>query len=198
LLWHPELARWLASEQSELEATGIGRRRATLLRGELLNAATGAGWGVQSTAEVARSADAAIGYVTKLARDHEQTVGEVAKLTQLPLNAPIKSRRFSSGKAFLPPVRHDPDVTGVLIKRIVGHDGHLHAEPVHNVPGKLHGFSSRCSELEERVLLQELQEQGHTCLARAMGHPELAWQAPVVFPLGRATIEPRAGPGPPV
>lgn len=48
---------------------------------------------------------------------HDATTGEIAKITQAPLNAPIRFRRLRSGKGFLPPRHHDETITGVLIRR---------------------------------------------------------------------------------
>ncbi|HSQ03454.1 MAG TPA: hypothetical protein VLN59_05435, partial [Burkholderiales bacterium] len=67
--------------------------------------------------EAARSSEAIAGYVVKLAGQHDAAAGELAKITQAPLNAPERFRRLRSGKGFLPPRHSDPNVTGCLVRR---------------------------------------------------------------------------------
>jgi hypothetical protein len=55
--------------------------------------------------------------LVKLAGHHDDSVGELAKITQTPTNAPVRFRRLRSGRGFLPPRHHDPSVTGVLVRR---------------------------------------------------------------------------------
>lgn len=117
MLWCPELARELERDRVARVDAGATERESILLGGELLEHATQTGWGTQSTAEVARSAEALAGYLVKLAGNHDATVGELAKCTQVPTNAPERFRRLRSGKAFLPPRHHDPSVTGCLVRR---------------------------------------------------------------------------------
>jgi hypothetical protein len=76
-----------------------------------------AGWGRQSSAEAARSVDAVCGYAVKLAGLHDASAGELAKITQVPTNAPERFRRLRAGKGFLPPRKHDEAVTGCLMRR---------------------------------------------------------------------------------
>jgi len=92
-------------------------RRATVVGGALRELAEECGWGRQSTAEAARSSEAIAGYVVKLAGQHDASTGELAKITQAPMNAPERFRRLRSGKGFLPPRRSDPSVTGCLVRR---------------------------------------------------------------------------------
>jgi hypothetical protein len=141
LVWCPELAALLRRESDDrledsevANAVALARdawkrgepvpreirevaRRATVLGNPLLGLATECGWGRQSTAEAARSADAIAGYVVKLAGQHDASVGELAKITQAPLNAPERFRRLRAGKGFLPPRRKDASVTGCLVRR---------------------------------------------------------------------------------
>ena len=146
LLWCPELADELRREHAArlddpqiANAVALARdmwrqkqsvphdvrelaRKATLIGGELGELITrenrrGCGWGVQSTAEAARDVDAVLGYCVKLAGLHESSVGELAKVTQVPLNARERFRRFRTGKGFLPPRVSNPDVTGCLMRR---------------------------------------------------------------------------------
>src|SRR4029077_487326 len=141
LVWCPELAAALRADHEErlndpetADAIALARdawkrgvevtreirecaRKAVVVRGPLLELATDCGWGLQSTAEAARSSEAIAGYVVKLAGYHDASAGELAKITQAPLNAPERFRRLRSGKSFLPPRRCDPNVTGCLVRR---------------------------------------------------------------------------------
>lgn len=110
---HPQLAQWLREQRRSAslvsECGGCGdaqcwecRERMKLMPHQLRAMAVASGFGAQSSLEVAHSQDAAIGYIVKLAAKHEQTLGEVAKLTQLPTMAPGRFRRVRSGKRFLP------------------------------------------------------------------------------------------------
>lgn len=92
-------------------------RQATTIAGSLGSLLVACGWGRQSTAEAARSSEAIAGYIVKLAGQHDASVGELAKITQAPLNAPERFRRLRSGKGFLPPRYSDPTVTGCMVRR---------------------------------------------------------------------------------
>jgi hypothetical protein len=140
-VWCPELAERLRAERDErlddddvANAVALARdawskkepvpqsvrdvaRRATVLGGELLQLAVASGWGRQSTAEAANSVEAVLAYGVKLAGLHDASVGELAKITQAPLNAPERFRRLRSGKGFLPPRHKNEAVTGCLIRR---------------------------------------------------------------------------------
>jgi len=141
LVWCPELAAELRADHEErlndpalADAVELARdawkkgeplpshtrelaRAATLVAGSLRGLAEECGWGRQSTAEAARSSEAIAGYVVKLAGKHDASVGELAKITQAPLNAPERFRRLRAGKGFLPPRESDPTVTGCLVRR---------------------------------------------------------------------------------
>jgi len=137
MLYAPELARELEAEsQSRAEAGFAGRELSVLahqdevlgagVRGELGAHAVACGWGIESTVERCRSTEALAGYMVKLARVPDGTMGELAKLTQLPHSAPFRFRRLRSGKGFLPPVKAaNPAYTGALVKRIRGRDDGL-------------------------------------------------------------------------
>lgn len=140
MVWCPELARALRAENADrleddaiANAVALARdawankepipaavrdvaRKATVLGSELLELAVDSGWGAESTAEAARSSDAIAGYLVKMAGHHDATVGELAKITQAPLNAPVRFRRLRSGKGFLPPRYKNPDITGCLVR----------------------------------------------------------------------------------
>jgi hypothetical protein len=113
----PSLARELAISTSERLAAGATAREATLLHGDLLEHAIACGWGRQSTAEKVRDTAALGAYAVKLAGEHDQTIGELAKVTQAPTNAPARFRRLRSAKGFLPPRRRNPEITGALVRR---------------------------------------------------------------------------------
>jgi hypothetical protein len=105
-----------------------------LAKDELLEHATGAGWGTYSTAEAARSGEAVASYIVKLAGEAGAVAGELAKLSQLPTMAPSRFRRLRSGKGFLPPRRSNPDYTGTLVRRAWNHDGTPLVLPLHAAP----------------------------------------------------------------
>lgn len=141
ILWCPELAEHLEEDRDarladpELadavaEAQALWRsklpigpelreraRRAVTVRGALREMITAAGWGYQSTAERARNLEAVLGYGIKMAGLHEASLGELAKTTQLPMNAPERFRRLRSGRKFIPQAYKDPDITGCLLRR---------------------------------------------------------------------------------
>ena len=147
LVWCPELAAKLAAERAErledpelADAVALARdawkngeplpravrelaRQATVLGRELGELAADCGWGLQSTAEAARSSEAIAGYVVKLAGQHDASVGELAKITQAPLNAPERFRRLRSGKGFLPARYSDETITGCMVRRRRAYEG---------------------------------------------------------------------------
>jgi hypothetical protein len=114
----PELAAELAASYAKRRARGMSHRNATLLDGELLHIAMSTGWGAQSVAERGDSIDALVAYIAKLAGNADQTMAELAKLSQVPVAAKQGFRRLRSGKGFLPPRRKNPDYTGTLIRRL--------------------------------------------------------------------------------
>lgn len=114
----PELAAELAADAERKRAAGASQRNATLLDGDLLTLAMATGWGPQSTAERANSADALAGYITKLAGAAGETMGELAKLSQSPTAARKGFRRLRAGVGFLPPKRKNEAYTGTLIRRL--------------------------------------------------------------------------------
>jgi hypothetical protein len=132
LMAHPELRDWILDWQQHRDKQALcGACRAceycreTLLLPPLLrDMAEASGFGWQSTIDVPRSAEAVLGYVTKIAAKHDAVVGEVAKLTQLPLMAPQRFRRIRAGKGFLP-ARHTGDGTwtGTIAMRRRDDDG---------------------------------------------------------------------------
>lgn len=141
VMWCPELAAALRLEHAErledpevADAVELARdawsrrepvpamvreraRRATLVGGELRDIIEVSGWGRQSTAEVARSIEAVASYGLKLAGMHEAGMGELAKITQAPLNAPQRFKRLRVGLKFFPARYKNADVTGCLFRR---------------------------------------------------------------------------------
>lgn len=98
-------------------------RRATVIGGRLGDLVESCGWGRESTAERARDIEAVMAYGVKLVGLHDASVGELAKVTQCPMNAPERFRRLRSGKGFLPPRQSNPEVTGCLIRRRRSREG---------------------------------------------------------------------------
>lgn len=113
----PQLAQAMREQRAAANLLGLSEREGKLVQGELLSHVVASGWGRQSTCEaVEGSRESMADYLTKVAGDHEAAQGELAKLTQLPLNAPVKTRRIRSGKGFLP-ARRKSTWTGVLLRR---------------------------------------------------------------------------------
>ena len=141
LLWCPELAAHLRQERAErladpevADAVALAQelwrqkepipahvrelaRKASVIGGPLRELLTDAGWGFQSTAEVPRDLEAVFGYLVKVAGLHEASVGELSKVTQLPLCADNRFRRLRAGRGFLPPRITNPNITGCLVRR---------------------------------------------------------------------------------
>lgn len=184
MVWCPELASHLARDSAErledpelADAVALARdawsrkepvpaaireraRRATVIGGPLAELLTGAGWGYQSTAEAARSIEAVIGYGVKLAGLHDASVGELAKVTQVPTNAPERFRRLRTGKGFLPPRECNPEVTGVLVRRRRSSEGDWEIQAI-NAPKdealiepieRARGAEQQLIDEEERIL----------------------------------------------
>jgi len=55
--------------------------------------------------------------MVKLAGEVDAAAGELAKLTQVPVNAFERFRRLRAGKGFLPKRRSDPEITGTMVRR---------------------------------------------------------------------------------
>lgn len=157
MVWCPELANELRENRARLTARGRTDREAILVGGHVLECTVNAGFGRQSTAEGARSRDALIGYITKLAgHDMGQSTAELAKITQAPTKAPERFRRLRAGKCFLPPRRKDPNVTGTLVRR--GRDawGNPQVYPLHDAKPELRPMIAAVCYLEETEWLTAL------------------------------------------
>lgn len=162
VIWSPELAAWLEAEKRAKMADGISEKDTRFVSRELADIVTGAGFGLISTAERARSREESLGYITKLAKKVDESFGELAKLTQLPTAAPPRFRRIRAGKGFLPARRKNAEVTGTLVRRqysALGYD----VIPLHEIKKpELIEECERCCALEERVWYDELEAQ-HRC-----------------------------------
>lgn len=184
MVWCPELAALLRGEHADrladpeiADAVALARdawsrrepvpaaireraRRATVIGGDLADLLTGAGWGLQSTAEAARNLEAVIGYGVKLAGLHDSSVGELAKITQCPMNAPERFRRLRSGKGFLPPRVSNPEITGCLVRRRQARDvkgrplGTWEIEAI-NAPRDQHDAVERARAAEQQLIDEE-------------------------------------------
>lgn len=91
-------------------------RQAITMGGELLRHTEESGWGRQSSAESVRDREALAGYIVKL-------IGEVAKLSQRPLNAPERFRRLRTSVGLLAKRRKNKAMTGVLVRRALQPSG---------------------------------------------------------------------------
>lgn len=159
VLWSPELAAWLGDEKAEKLRAKFSERESNLVGGELADIVTEAGFGLISTAERARSKDESLGYICKLAGKVDESIGELAKLSQLPTNAPFRFRRIRSGKGFLPPRRKNDAVTGTLVRRQYLHFAGYEVLPLHNVNGDAMVHNEQCCALEERIWQDELEKR---------------------------------------
>lgn len=91
-------------------------RKNGIAPGWLKGAAVRAGFGYRAWAEAPRNTDELAGYLVKLAH-RESLMGEVAKLSQLPLASPPGTRRLRSSRAFLPASTSSTgEWTGELLK----------------------------------------------------------------------------------
>lgn len=155
MVYAPELAAELERERCALASEGADERTARLVRGRMRALVVNAGWGTISTAEQVRSRDALAGYLVKLAGTFDRSVAEVAKLTQVPLNAPMRFRRLRSGKGFLPPKHKSEKSTGTMVVRVYSSQHGPHVVPVQKLRPELAPISAACCELEERLWIEE-------------------------------------------
>lgn len=149
---HYQLTIYLPPEWRDELPTEKGYRIGwSELTEEIRAHACAVGWGKVSSFERARDAQAALGYLIGTAGKHEASIGELAKITQLPLNAPARFRRLRSGKNFLPP-RWKGSKTGTLIRRLRCEDGTFQAMALHELHSSLaREVSGQCCYQEERV-----------------------------------------------
>lgn len=207
LVWCPELAELLRAERAErmadpevADAVELARdawkrgepvtheireraRRATVAGGAVLELLEASGWGRQSTAEAARDTEALAGYAVKLAGLHDAAVGEVAKITQAPLNAPERFRRLRSGKGFLPPRHVDPEVTGCMVRRRVSAQGDWEIVAVNASKDEAQAPAVEVAIAAERQLIEEEEN------IRARNRGTLVAMPPMRF-IVRGALEP--------
>lgn len=130
----------------------------------------GLGW--RSTAEVPAAKDAVNGYLTKLAAEADQTHGELAKRTQLPLRAPKGFRRLRSGRHFLPPRRKRGDCTGTIVRRVWTEYGDEEVRPlVQSTNHEYMAVVEKVCELEQRLAWDDEGSHRKRRWLRAMGVP---------------------------
>ena len=134
MVWCPDLAEYLRTERRSSTADG----RALFFPSEFDAMLRESGWGYLSTVDNVRSEAALNNYLQKLAGGHAQTVGELAKLTQLPTVAPLRFRRLRSGRRFLPPAHSSMgEWTGTLVRHYRDQWGGLDPRSVHTVDARL-------------------------------------------------------------
>ena len=133
--WSPELAEYIEREQKVMgpEWKRLGFNVATLPP-ELMTLARAAHYGTLSTIDRARSTEKIVNYIAKIAGEAGQAMNEIAKLTQLPRNAPTHFRRVRSGKGWLPKRKKNPEITGsLLVRKRDKQDGSIVVVPVNNI-----------------------------------------------------------------
>lgn len=171
----PPLARQLESMGPAHKATKGRPHGRWDLRGWLRAQAVECGWGPVGTAEPARSRDALAGYITKVAGRADQAWAEVAKLTQLPQNAPERFRRLRSGRRFLPPRNNNPEVTGCLVRTTRAREGDWEVRAC-NAPRGADETVSAVMRAEQSVI--ESQEAAWSEGRPADIPPRISWQKP--------------------
>lgn len=179
VLWSRDLANWIDDEKRCKMAARMSEQEANRISGELADIVTGAGWGLISTAERARSAEESLGYITKTAGKVDESIGELSKLCQLPTNAPFRFRRLRAGKGFLPPRKKSTELTGTLVRRQNSQDGTRDVLPLHNVKGANVAHSEECCATEERIWYSEL-ETAHRCARQVRQYGLAAVEVPAV------------------
>jgi hypothetical protein len=151
------------------------------VRGELAELVTAAGWGLESTAERARSAASVASYVVKLAGEGGKTAGELAKLSQAPTMAPERFRRLRSGNGFLPPRKGTAEgVTGTLIRRERTPAGAIVPKTISEATHQNAAALERAQGFERAIIAGEPLWKGWNLAAAAAGFPEAAIVVPPV------------------
>jgi len=156
VIWSKELADWLEDEKKAKMRDRISEHDSRFVAGPLADVVVDSGWGLRSTAERARSREESLGYICKVAGKVDESIGELAKLSQVPTNAPFRFRRLRAGKGFLPARAKSAEFTGTLIRRQHSNDGTRDAVPLHSCPAAAVAHSEECCETEERIWIDEL------------------------------------------
>jgi len=182
LTYCPELAAYLRAEKRAKLENGATAVDASLLADDLSRHAIESGWGLRSTAEGARDVNAVSSYLVKLAGQADQHIGELAKLTQAPTNAPERFRRLRSGKGFLPPVRKNPAWTGALLRRYYDPQWGYIAQAFRGkkvVAPQRQEVLVQCEAIDSREFLRELE---HIHEQQRLGN---ARAGPIIGPVSR-------------
>lgn len=146
ILRSTELAQYLEGRR-RYDRTEDGK--ATFLPPDLVSHAMSCGWGRRCTVDPVRDDPRRLlNYVNKLAGEHSETTGELAKQTQLPTCAPGRLRRVRSGVGFLPPKR-ESNSTGTLLRHRFDAAGVLEAFSLQSLPDVL---SRQLAEHEESIV----------------------------------------------
>jgi len=174
------LAAWLRDEKVAKMRDGMSEEEANRVSGELADIVTGSGWGLISTAECARSVGESVGYIVKVAGKVDESIGELAKLSQLPLKAPFRFRRIRSGKGFLPPRAKSEFMSGTLVRRQNSNDGTRDVLPLHDIKNlDTIPLVESCCLHEEKVWIAEL-EREHRCARQVKQFGRAAIELPPV------------------
>ena len=186
LIYSPELAAALAADEPARPADHDEQcrcapcRRAVLVRGELADLVTGAGWGIESTAQRARSVASIASYIVKLAGEGGAVAGELAKLSQAPDMAPARFRRLRSGKGFLPPRKKSKEgTTGTLIRNEPNEHGEIVPRTLARATWETRPALEQAQTFERAIIRGELAARDWNRVAAACW-PEAAFRVPAV------------------
>ena len=184
LIRHKGLAKYLADEQQTRLDNGASDLSSRLLQNDILQHALDCDWGTHSTGEAVKDRGAMAGYLTKLAAQAHNHVGELAKITQAPTNAPLKFRRLRSGKGFLPPVKKNLQWTGGLVRRYYDPEFGYVAQAFRgkkNKPTEQHNSElCQCEHIEGVAFVDELVEEARGARAGKRMRPGLDYGLPQV------------------
>ncbi|HEU4582562.1 MAG TPA: hypothetical protein VFS67_30105 [Polyangiaceae bacterium] len=199
-----DLAAFLRQDNESRRPACESDVNATLIRGELKPHLLACGFGWRSTAEALRlnvrpqeGVSVLAGYITKIACTADQTLGELAKRTQVPMMAPKNFRRLRSGKGFLP-LRRKGELTGALIRRYRAPEGDEVAEAVsRSTSAEYMAHVRACERQEQEVIYAEerLRGQKRAFIRLGLPLPRTKWVRVFrVKPVGSASTCNRASP----
>lgn len=117
----PQLATRARKDYRRRKQAGQTHRRSMLVDGDLRSHVVASGFGAVSSVEAVKSLDALSGYFVGLTDDPldiDPTAGELAKMLQVPTEAPHGFRRLRCGVGFLPPRWKRGTHTGALVSAI--------------------------------------------------------------------------------
>jgi hypothetical protein len=184
----PELAKIAREQRAAALEAGASIQRKEDIRIQAspwLRCVTRAGFGVLATWTVSSNVERMIGYMVKGAARFEETnlelrartsgervAGEVAKPSQLPLNAPKGLRRVRSGKGFLPPKHKDETITGTILRRKITPQGDEIVLPLvkSQDPDYMRIVDLVC-DLEQRIAWDDEGKRAKAAWCRRMGVP---------------------------